>query len=98
MVTGKTDPSQTDLEVPRPMSSTSFRFSKAAPKCCCQHAASTNCTSTRLTQEVVSRVRGAGSLRVRGGPPSTGPSRLSAHPLRVRTPGNIAMSGFELAV
>ena len=52
MVTGKPDPSQTDLEVPRPTSSTSFRLSKAAPTCCCQHAASTNCTSTRLTQEV----------------------------------------------
>ena len=52
MVTGKPDPSQTDLEVPRPTSSTSFRLSKAAPTCCCQHAALTNCTSTRLTQEV----------------------------------------------
>ena len=29
MVTGKPDPSQTDLEVPRPTSSTSFRLSKA---------------------------------------------------------------------
>ena len=52
MVTGKPDPSQTDLEVPRPTSSTSFRFSKPATTCCCQQAASTNCTSTRLTQEV----------------------------------------------
>ena len=52
MVTGKPDPSQTDLEVPRPTSSTSFRLSKAATTCSCQHAASTNCTSTRLTQEV----------------------------------------------
>ena len=51
MVTGKPDPSQTDLEVPRPTSSTSFRLSKEAPTCCCQHAAWTNCTSTRLTQE-----------------------------------------------
>ena len=52
MVTGEPDPSQTDLEVPRPTSSTSFRLSKAAPTCCCQHASSTNCTSTRLIQEV----------------------------------------------
>ena len=32
MVARKPDPSQTDLEVPRPTSSTSFRLSKAAPR------------------------------------------------------------------
>ena len=34
---------------------------------------------------------------VRDGPPSTGPSRFSAKPLRVAA-GNNALSGFELAV
>ena len=62
MVTGKPDPSQTDLEVPRPTSSTSFRFSKAAPKCCCNTLRQRTVRQHGLPKRCKPG-KGAGSLR-----------------------------------